>query len=64
MCEYLTPDDVDKLLKLPRGRAQRLGKRGKLPATILADGTIRFELDALKSYLSAASNSRESEVTK
>lgn len=55
MSEYLTPEDVDKLLKLPRGLARRLGRRGKLPSTILINGTIRFESEALQAYLKSSS---------
>ncbi len=51
MAEYLTPDDVDALLKLPRGKAARLARRGKMPACILPDGTIRFDRQQLQDFL-------------
>lgn len=55
MPDYMTPDEVDELLKWPRGKAKRLGKRGKLPgAIILPDGSVRFRADTLKEYLDAA----------
>jgi excisionase family DNA binding protein len=51
MSEYLTPDEVDERLKLPRGKAARLARRGKLPACVLPDGTIRFPAEELESFL-------------
>jgi len=54
MSQYLTPDEVDDLLKLPQGKAKRLAKRGKLPAVTLADGTIRFDAEVLRAFLANA----------
>jgi len=51
MNEYLTPVEVDELLKLPKGKAKRLAKRGKLPAVTLPDGTIRFDGETLRAFL-------------
>jgi excisionase family DNA binding protein len=49
--EYLTPDEVDERLKLPRGKAARMARRGKLPAMILPDGSVRFDADKLQAFL-------------
>jgi len=54
MSRYLTPAEVDELLKLPRGKAKRLARRGKLPAVTLPDGTIRFDCEKLTAFLNAA----------
>jgi len=54
MRQFSTPMEIDQLLKLPRGRAKRLAKRGLLPATILADGTIRFDIAILEKFLSTS----------
>jgi len=51
MGEYLTPYQVDELLKLPRGRAARLAREGRLPACILPDGTVRFDTRGLDAFL-------------
>jgi excisionase family DNA binding protein len=53
MPEYLTPDEVDERLKLPHGKASRLARRGKLPALILPDGSVRFDADKLQAFLAA-----------
>jgi hypothetical protein len=42
MC-LLWPEELDKRLTWPIGRAQRLARRGKLPHIVLPDGSIRFE---------------------
>ena len=42
----LMPIEVDRILRYPAGRYERLAKRGKLPCVRLPGGTIRFrELD-------------------
>ena len=55
MADYLTPEEVDEQLKLRRGKAARLARRGKLPAIILPDGTIRFDSQELDTFLKAKS---------
>ena len=57
MTEYLTPAEVDELLKLPRGKAKRLAKRGLLPCVTLDNGTLRFSAAALQEYLEAKGKS-------
>ena len=59
MAEYLTPDEVDEHLKLPRGKAARLARKGKLPACILPDGTIRFPAQELEAFLKEKSAAAE-----
>lgn len=48
----LTPDEVDRLLRYPRGRAARLARAGLLPCIILPDGEVRFERQAIADALS------------
>lgn len=54
MAEFLTPEEVDEILKLPSGKARRLAKRGRLPAVILADGTVRFDKEKLSAFLAGS----------
>ena len=42
MADILTPEEVDERWKLPRGRAQRLARKGVIPAQVFPDGTVRF----------------------
>ncbi|MFH1266904.1 MAG: hypothetical protein ABIK89_14340 [Planctomycetota bacterium] len=42
MAELIYPEEVDKRLNWPLGRAERLARRGRLPHVILPDGAIRF----------------------
>jgi len=51
MAEILTPEQVDEMWKLPRGKAQRLARRGALPALLFPDGTVRFDADELHRHL-------------
>ncbi len=39
----LMPRELDRLFRWPRGRAQRLARRGKLVHVTLPDGAIRFD---------------------
>ena len=43
----LTPRDVDRLLRWPRGRALKAARQGTLPAIVLPDGDVRFDRDEL-----------------
>ena len=47
----LTPREVDRLLRYPRGRAARLARAHKLPAVFLPDGEIRFDAHELAQAL-------------
>jgi hypothetical protein len=58
MPQFLTPDDVDRLLKLPEGKAARLARRGLLPAIILPDKSIRFEEERLRVFLEGLAATR------
>lgn len=58
MPEFLTPDDVDRLLKLPEGKAARLARRGLLPAIILPDKSIRFDEECLRVFLEGLAKQR------
>jgi hypothetical protein len=45
--DLLTPEEVDRFFRYPRGRAARLAKAGKLPAIFLPDGEVRFDREAI-----------------
>jgi hypothetical protein len=38
----LYPDDVDRRLSWPLGKAERLGRQRRFPYVLLPDGSIRF----------------------
>jgi hypothetical protein len=39
---FLYPEEIDKRLNWPLGRAERLARRRRLPHVILPDGSVRF----------------------
>ena len=45
--DLLTPEEVDRLFRYPRGRAVKLAKAGLLPAIFLPDGEVRFDRQAI-----------------
>lgn len=47
----LYPNDVDELLRYPRGRSARLARRGLITCIVLPDGELRFERDAIDAWL-------------
>lgn len=60
MANILTPEQVDRIWKLPRGKAQRLGRRGALPALLFPDGTVRFDADELTRHLESNPSTKTS----
>jgi hypothetical protein len=40
---YLTPREVDVILRYPAGRTSRLARAGKIPHVTLPDGEIRID---------------------
>jgi hypothetical protein len=44
---FITPREVDRLLRWPRGRAAKAAREGRLPAITLPDGEVRFDMDKL-----------------
>ncbi len=48
---FLYPEEIDKRLNWPLGRAERLARRRKLPHVRLPDGSIRFEWEAIEALL-------------
>jgi hypothetical protein len=44
----LRPEQLDKRLNWPLGRAERLARRRKLPHIVLPDGAIRFSWREIK----------------
>jgi len=47
----LYPEDVDRRLNWPIGRAARMAKRKRLPHLVLPDGSVRFEWPKIESLL-------------
>ena len=43
----LYPEDVDRGLNWPLGRAERLARQRRLPYVLLPDGSIRFRWDEI-----------------
>jgi hypothetical protein len=48
---YLYPEDVDRRLNWPLGRAERLARRGRLPHVVLPDSSVRFEWESVQSLI-------------
>jgi hypothetical protein len=48
---FLYPEEIDKRLNWPPGRAERLARRRKLPHVLLPDGAIRFRWEDIESLL-------------
>jgi hypothetical protein len=46
--EFLKPSEVDKILRLPQGRAAKLARRGWKAGVVLPDGTVRFSRKAIE----------------
>jgi len=53
MIALLMPQDVDRILRYPSGRSERLAKAGKIPCIRLPDGAIRFDEEQIKTLLDA-----------
>lgn len=47
----LYPEDVDRRLNWPLGRAARMAKQKRLPHVVLPDGSIRFEWQKVEPLL-------------
>jgi hypothetical protein len=50
----LLPDEVDRLLRYPPGKSERLARRGKLPCVVLPDRSIRFDQEAIATLIERA----------
>lgn len=51
MESLLCGNEVDRRLKWPVGRADRLARRGRLPHIRLPDGSLRFEWPAIEQLI-------------
>lgn len=47
----LYPEDIDRRLNWPLGRAARMAKQKRLPHVVLPDGSIRFEWQKVEPHL-------------
>ncbi len=47
----LYPDEVDRRLNWPVGRAERLARQRRLPYVLLPDGSIRFRWEEVEGLL-------------
>ena len=48
---FLYPEEIDKRLSWPIGKAKRLARSNRLPHILLPDGSIRFEWDKIEALL-------------
>ena len=56
--KLLTPYEVDRLLRYPRGRAVRLARAGRILFLRLPDGEIRFEQGEIEKLIAPAVSGR------
>ena len=56
---FFYPEDIDKRLNWPLGRAERLARRRQLPHVLLPDGSIRFEWEPVEAMLQHVSVGRQ-----
>jgi hypothetical protein len=49
--EFLTPSELDAILRWKRGTAERLARAGQFPHVLLPDGSIRFEREATRLWI-------------
>lgn len=50
---FLTPSELDRLLRLPRGRSRRMARRNLIPFLSLPGGEIRFDRAEIERWLRA-----------
>jgi hypothetical protein len=55
--KLLTPLEVDGILRYPKGKSQRLARRGRLPHVTLPDGSIRFRDSDISKLIGAKDES-------
>jgi len=60
---FLYPEDVDRRLNWPLGRAERLARRRRLPHIVLPDGSIRFEWEPVERLLQRVAVEADREVS-
>lgn len=51
MSKLLMPGEVDRILRYPMGRSQRLARRGKFPHVLLPDGSVRFKEEEIQKLI-------------
>lgn len=56
---FCYPEDIDRRLSWPLGRAERLARRGDLPYVRLPDGSIRFEWEPIEALVEKVPSRRE-----
>jgi hypothetical protein len=49
----LLPFELDRVLRYPQGKSERLARQGKLPHIRLPDGSIRFEVNQISKRIRA-----------
>lgn len=49
--KLLIPIEVDRLLRYPAGKCERLAKRGKIPHVVLPGGEVRFRVEDIDAIL-------------
>lgn len=58
----LLPDELDRVLRYPPGKSERLARRGKLPHLKLPDGSIRFDSEDIGELLNASTEAERQAV--
>lgn len=58
---FLYPEDIDRRLTWPLGRAERLARRGRLPHIRLPDGSLRFEWEVIEALVQRIPANQEEE---
>jgi hypothetical protein len=60
---FLYPEDIDRRLNWPLGRAERLARRRRLPHILLPDGSVRFEWQEIEKLVERVSVDTDREAT-
>jgi len=60
--KLLTPDELDRLLRYPPGKSERLARRGKLPHVLLPGGDVRFDSEVVRGLLAGSACAGEGGV--
>lgn len=64
MPELSYPEEIDKRLNWPLGRAAKLARQRRLPHLLLPDGSIRFDWDEIKGLVVRVPDATAKEAAK
>ena len=60
---FLYPEDIDKRLSWPLGRAERLARRREIPHVVLPDGSVRFTWEQIEPLIRVVPADQHREAT-